>query len=84
MLACKASAIDLLGEGEIVPVGGFEPPKPKGSGFTDRRRSPTLQHWHNKILLFLIGSKSDLLAVCIFSGTEGIRTLNFERDKLAF
>ena len=27
-----------------MPAGGFEPPKPEGSGFTDRCRSPTLQH----------------------------------------
>lgn len=30
----------------LVPMGGFEPPKPKGAGFTDPRGSPTPQHRH--------------------------------------
>lgn len=31
----------------LVPMGGFEPPKPKGAGFTDPRGSPTPQHRHS-------------------------------------
>ena len=36
----------------IVPVGGFEPPKPKGTGFTDRGWSPTHQHRHKNFRWF--------------------------------
>ena len=64
---------------------GFEPTKPEGSGFTVRPNSPSLALTHNhQDTIYSFYVENFKLAVCIFSGTEGIRTLNLKRDKLAF